>query len=146
MKDYRHRPKYNKLLVSTVFLLNCMVCNFDALRDFSFALKRLAPASLAKSGTCGLRKVLPNSDFFLPQRSKLHISKVSSILMLSPRTRINTQIFSLIDRKPFWFYVFFAPAAKDVTAEILAATNLLLSSSQRNVIITCSFSLILSSL
>ena len=41
-----------------------MVCNFDALRDFSFALKRLAPATLAKSGTCGLRKVLPNSDFF----------------------------------------------------------------------------------
>ena len=145
MKDYRHRPKYNKLLVSTVFLLNCMVCNFDALRDFSFALQRLAPASLAKSGTCGLRKVLPNSDFFLPQRSKLRISKVSSILMLSPRLRINTQIFSLIDRKPFWFYVFFAPAAKDVTAEILA-TNLLLSSSQRNVIITFSFSLILSSL
>lgn len=41
-----------------------MVCNFDALRDFSFALKRLAPATLAKSGTYGLRKVLPNSDFF----------------------------------------------------------------------------------
>ena len=41
-----------------------MVCNFDALRVFSFALKRLAPATLAKSGTSGLRKVLPNSDFF----------------------------------------------------------------------------------
>jgi len=41
-----------------------MVCNFDALRDFSFALKRLAPATLAKSGASGLRKVLPNSEFF----------------------------------------------------------------------------------
>lgn len=98
-----------------------MVCNFDALRDFSFALKRLAPATLAKSGTCGLRKVLPNSDFFFA--STVEASYIQS-----------------------QFDINVIPAAKDVTAEILAATNLLLSSSQRNVIITFSFSLILSSL